>query len=871
MNRFRRLGKHGAAQGKATQEDQPAVLSAPEPAADTAPTNGRLEIDPASSGPATNILADAEFVPDVSTADDADGAVTAELSTSELPLDSDETTGDEVDTGPIDGSDSGDEPDVAANEEAEEEDVLLEPEPAALSEDLESFEVAAQADDSEDEQPDIASEEPPGDTGDTGEAVDEDLGDVAVAAEANDLTEDQAAVSEDEDVAPDAVGAAVAVAVAADDAEEEPDATTQVAAELDEADTISGPLLAADETSTLTPEQVEDQTAPLPESPEREELHALSVNAVVDGRYIVQGLLHHTGDRNLYRVTTRKQQRCFTCGRVSSSDLSECPYCGAPVDGQPPAEFYLMAESFRPDALMQDPSIMDLNLYHPNLVPVVDFFSYKPFGYMRHYAVAEPRQGVRLTQLSLPRPGGQVLNWAMQLSDALDYLHSRAVVGAGAEADDILVQGDRASLASLQNARTGVENPDELAQQQSMDLARLASTMYEAYTGQPAAMSPEGILPMPSYAPEQVGSAFRAAIEPVQGTAPHISAARWRDMLALALEAVAELERPGRPIGFVSAGLTDVGRLRDNNQDSFGMSEFVQASVERPMRMGLYIVADGLGGHKGGEIASALAVQAFCGEVMSRIFSSLVASPSDRTLPANEAILQGMARAVQVANERIFKARDNRQNDMGTTVVSALIAGGKAYIVNVGDSRIYLYARKRDEDEGNGEVSPVVKGTSPLAGTAPLRGTNTLEAPAAVEAEVIDRTQFELVQVSVDHSLVHRLVELGQLDPEEAKVHPHRNFIYRSLGGTPPVEVDTFVRSLYPGDRLLLCSDGLNSMIEDSAMEDVLSTVEDPQLAAQRLIELANEAGGHDNITCIVINVTEYLPLPEHPTALLNM
>jgi protein phosphatase len=645
-------------------------------------------------------------------------------------------------------------------------------------------------------------------------------------------------------------------------------------------DNTSGPLLAADAstgdppTGVLSPDQVEDQTSPLTPV-EREELTALPINAVVDGRFIVQSLLHHGQDRNLYRVTTRKQQRCETCGRVLPSDLDVCPRCGSALTEQPPADFYLMAESYRPDALMQDPGMMDSNLYHPNLVPVIDFFSHKPFGHVRYYAVAEPRQGVRLSQLSLPRPGGQVLNWAMQLSDALDYLHSRGVVGAGAEADDILVQGDRASLASLQNARANVENADELTQQQSMDLARLAGTMFEAFTGQPAAMTPEGVLPMPSSAPEQVGAAFRAAVEPAQGTAPPISAARWRDLLASALEAVAELERPGRPVSFVSAGLTDVGRLRDQNQDSFGMTEFTQASVERPMRVGLYIVADGLGGHKGGEIASAIAVQSFCGEVMSRIISSLVAASGDRTLPGNDAILQGMARAVQAANERIYKARDNQKNDMGTTVVAALIAGGKAYIVNVGDSRIYLYSRPRREAEhknGNG-VSPVVKGTSPLAGTTPLKGTNVLDpnvrAPE-VDTAPIDRSEYVLTQVSVDHSLVHRLVELGQLDPEEAKIHPHRNFIYRSLGGPPPVEVDTFVRTLLPGDRLLLCSDGLNSMIEDSAIESVLAGTEDTQAAAQGLINLANEAGGHDNITSILIDITGYLPLAEHPLALSN-
>ena len=537
-----------------------------------------------------------------------------------------------------------------------------------------------------------------------------------------------------------------------------------------------------------------------------------------------------------------------------------------------------MAESFHPELLIQDPGLMDLRLYHPNLVPVIDFFNYKPFGKTRYYAVAEPRQGVRLSQLSMPRPAMQVFGWALQLADALDYLHSRGVVGAGAEADDILVQGDMASLASLQNAHYAAEDSPERKQMQSIDLAKLAGTVYEAYTGYPAAMSPDGVLPMPSQAPEKAGAAFRSAIGAVQGTEVPITAAQWREQLSAALIAVAELEQPGRPVAFNSASLTDVGRVRDQNQDSFALSEFEQSSVERPMRIGLYVVADGMGGHKGGEIASAIAAQVFAADVLARVVAPLAASTGARPALANEAILQGMSRAVQSANERIYKARDSRQNDMGTTLVAALVANGKAYIINVGDSRLYYYTREEKNaipgEAVTGSLEGAAGGTAPLEpGTAPLHGTASLEdAERASRAneDTGSKDNYVLTQITVDHSLVHRLVELGQLDPEEAKVHPHRNFIYRSLGGPPPIDVDTFVRTLHPGDRLLLCSDGLNSMIEDSAIERALADEQDPQGACRRLIELANEAGGHDNITTILVDITDYMPLPEHPQALSN-
>ncbi len=613
-----------------------------------------------------------------------------------------------------------------------------------------------------------------------------------------------------------------------------------------------------------------DQITPLPTvSVEHEDLTPLPANAVVTGKYIVQSQLHHSPERNLYRVAPRHQQKCGSCGRLSSIDAHNCEHCGANLAKEAPADFYLMAESFQPEALIQDPTLMDLRLYHPNLVPVVDFFNYTPFGKMRYYAVAEPRQGVRLSQLSLPRPAMQVFGWALQLADALSYLHTRGVVGAGAEADDILVQGDMASLASLQNAHVSQEESPERTQMQSIDLAKLAATIYEAYTGSPAAMGPDGVLPMPAQAPDKVGAAFRAAIEPVQGAAPPIAAAQWRDLLTAALISVAELEQPGKPVDFVAASLSDVGRLREQNQDSFCTSVFAQSSVERPMQMGLYVVADGMGGHKGGEIASAIAAQVFTAEVMARVVAPLAAGTGVKPALSNEAILQGMARAVQSANERIFKARDNRQNDMGTTLVAALVACGKAYIINVGDSRLYCYTRQEKERGQGSEVegtAPLAPGTNPLAKTASLEGGDTSGLTPDEESE----GEYMLTQVSVDHSLVHRLVELGQLDPEEAKVHPHRNFIYRSLGGPPPIDVDTFVRTLHPGDRLLICSDGLNSMIEDLDIEAVLASEKDPDVACQRLIDLANEAGGHDNITTIIVDVTDYLPLPEHPQALSN-
>jgi protein phosphatase len=687
-------------------------------------------------------------------------------------------------------------------------------------------------------------------------AISEDVvaGEEVVAAEAGAVDEAASEAASDATSAPEAVlEAAPEEAVTSEAAE-----AAEAGEEVDEVRPIVTAELSADD---------EVETAPADGENESEELMPLPVNAVVAEKYLIQSQLHASPERNLYRVVARQQQRCGTCGRLSDIDADTCYACDKPLDGQPAAEFYLMAESFKPEALVQDPELMKRHLYHPSLVPVVDFFNYKPYGRTRYFAVAEPRGGVRLSQLSLPRPATQVLTWAMQLADALDYLHNQGVVGAGAEADDILVQGDRASLASLQNAQAATGDEETLREQRSMDLARLAGTIYEAFTGSPATLTPEGVLPVPAGAPEQMSATFRAAIEPVQGAARPISVAQWRDMLAVALQAITELERPGRPVSFMAAHLTSVGRLREQNQDSYGVVEFSQASEERPYYLGLYVIADGLGGHKGGEIASALAVQTFTGEIMSRVLSPLASASGERALPSNEAILQALTRGTQAANDRIFKSRNNRQNDMGTTLVTVLLTGGKLYAANVGDSRLYILSKLPEQVEETTALDatrPLVMGTSPLATSLYLQGRGELNDGTPADTIPVDRSEgFALQQVSVDHSLVHRLVELGQLDAEEAKVHPHRNFIYRSLGGPPPIEVDTFVRTLRPGERVLLCSDGLNSMVEDVDIENALKEEPTPAEACRRLVELANEAGGHDNITTIVIDVLDYLPYTE--------
>ena len=237
----------------------------------------------------------------------------------------------------------------------------------------------------------------------------------------------------------------------------------------------------------------------------------------------------------------------------------------------------------------------------------------------------------------------------------------------------------------------------------------------------------------------------------------------------------------------VFAAATDVGRMRKNNEDSYLSSKPVAA------------VADGMGGHSAGEVASAIAIE--------ELAALRGRGPWENETAATDDLKQAILRA----NRRIreMAASDRKLNGMGTTLVALLEDGDMVHVANVGDSRGYL-----------------------------LR-------------------QGELSQVTVDHSLVQELVDDGRLSPEDAERHPQRSVITRALGIDPEVEFDLFTYKLQVGDRLLLCSDGLSDVVEPAQIRKVLLRVGNAHRAARELVTVANEQGGPDNITVIVVDAVD--------------
>lgn len=233
--------------------------------------------------------------------------------------------------------------------------------------------------------------------------------------------------------------------------------------------------------------------------------------------------------------------------------------------------------------------------------------------------------------------------------------------------------------------------------------------------------------------------------------------------------------------------ITDIGLVRTNNQDyAFAQTDKVGNFPN------LFVVADGMGGHKAGDLASRIATETVVATIQEQSGSNTI---------------QIMVNAIQTANERVLeKARESEDyNGMGTTIVLATIMEKMLYVANVGDSRLY----------------------------------------------VINENEIE--QITRDHSLVEEMVVSGQIARNEARTHEKKNIITRAIGGTEKLMADYFDVRLRDGDRVLMCTDGLSNMLDDEEIRKIVTEEKDIRNVAEHLVEAAKLQGGKDNIGIVLI------------------
>jgi serine/threonine protein phosphatase PrpC len=450
---------------------------------------------------------------------------------------------------------------------------------------------------------------------------------------------------------------------------------------------------------------------------------------------------------------------------------------------------------------------LSMTLTHPAIERALNGFAENG----RVYLVYHDEQ---LTPLS-GRPGGlrmpenEALNVAIQVCQAVAFIHRRGMRVNDLCPESIAFAPDnRVRLTSLDY----VSNDNELQSEpvfndgytapeiyrgkrvdKRADIFSIGALLYTCLTGE--RLEAEGWReeagPIRFYPPHVVAPALEQAVRRALSFDP---AGRWANVDAFKTE----LLKIFGTIAIRAAALTDVGMVRELNEDSLLTVEYTRRSLLDPASGYLHVIADGMGGAEAGEVASAIAVASIRDYIQGQ-FDALKA-------PEIQTLLQA---ALEDANRKIleYTGAHPEARGMGSTAVATLIVPPDAAIAWVGDSRAYL-----SEPSG-------------------------------------------LKQISKDHSLVQRLIEIGQITPEEARHHEHKNVITRSLGARPrgPAGAEVTGLRLKRGDRIMLCSDGLTAHVTDEQLSEIIRRHTDPAEAARELVVAANAGGGTDNVSVVVI------------------
>ena len=465
-----------------------------------------------------------------------------------------------------------------------------------------------------------------------------------------------------------------------------------------------------------------------------------------------------------------------------------CTDCGSPL--APGGDSLMLTESLSPvqTILIQ---IIARGLSHSSVRSPMAAFDER-LGSVQRYCMVAPQT----SPLESRPETAQVFKWGISLGRGLDYLHDNGVSFNGRinEACFGLAQEPAADgqvgnrRAVWANFDTCSLHRDGYVTDRKADTRALAQQIYSWATGK------SKFAPDPSLMPA-VLRVFEQALDGAGFT----NGCAFADALEQA-----QAEAAGsQVVDFRLGRRTSVGMVRTLNEDSVLTLEInrILQSISQPL--GLFVVADGMGGHAAGELASGTIVNA----IAKKALEDLLPSPISKGAAQDR--MDWLREAVEATNRTVFEMRKSAGTDMGSTMVSAVVEGNIVYIAHVGDSRAYL-----------------------------------------VNSKGIRR-------LTTDHSLVERLIATNQITREEARHHPQRNVIYRTIGDKQKIDVEVASHTFSVGDNLLLCSDGMSGMVDDQTMYNIVISAANPQAACDALVAAANAAGGEDNISTIIVQIVQ--------------
>ncbi|MEO0600924.1 MAG: Stp1/IreP family PP2C-type Ser/Thr phosphatase [Myxococcota bacterium] len=480
--------------------------------------------------------------------------------------------------------------------------------------------------------------------------------------------------------------------------------------------------------------------------------------------YTIEGLVRLSEGRMFYLANDVRpdlpERRCWTCGHLETPRTeAECESCGTALTDRR----FLISARWSSENFDAYVDFFKKQLDHPGIATPIDVFVLEGVLFS---VIPYAGEGLMVDEAS-PLRNARLLDVAQRIAGTLAYLQNSGVSVLWVNRANLLVSPDNTiRLFDLEIAQT-LENGHAIEPQIQAEALRSTGEMLKKYCD----IEAENLI-------EFLQGAEDGAFE---------SVSRFGREVEDRFDNFAPVNYPP-----VLGGMSDVGLTRQLNEDNWGW-------VRLSDRAKLYVVADGMGGHDGGEVASAMAVRTICE----------VAREREALAPEGEDAIENLLdESFQLANNTVKEAAEQKGTDMGTTLVCILVLDDRVgFMANVGDSRGYLL---RDG---------------------------------------------VLHQITKDHSLVQKMVERGRITQEEARHHPHSNILLRTVGTERDIDIDIFRVEVETGDRVLMCSDGLWGEVEDRDMESILNTYADPRIASRELVRAAHHGGGKDNVTLMIVEI----------------